>query len=669
MKLKLQLYAIICILGLSTSLSAQTYADFRAVPGYAEVNKSTKTITLKWELAANAASYTIYRRLLGTTSWGSAIANLNATTNTYADAGVQLNTVYEYNIVKTTTLVEPFSGSGAKLQGNSYISAAIEKAPTHTNGKIWILIAKNLSDSLTTEINILKQDLAGDGWDVGTEIISATATVGDVKSFIDGKAKGTGCDAVYLLGNIPVPYSGTFCRDPNYLYPPDGHAATDPNSHCGAWPADVYYGVIDGNWTDTDSTTIGKRAENKNLIGDGKWDNNRIPGEVTIAVGRVDLSRLPVFSKTEIELTRNYLNKAHEYKIGNTVVFDEAVIENNFSSFEEGFSSGAIRDFTAHLGEGKIINADMFNTTALADYKFSYVCGGGSYTSCNGVGVSADYTTKNGALFNHIFGSFFGDYDVQNNFMRSSIATDKLGLVCIWSGRPKWITHGLAIGESFADCYLKTQNNFQDYDANFYQNSPHLGFMGDVSLRTNTVMPASNIALNANGDSSSATVNWDASTETGIQGYYVYRSHKPFGGYVLLNTTPTTSTSFVDNVPYDGTNHYMVRTAKLTTTGSGSYVNLSIGISAEINGMKGDPASITVLKSNQIKVYPTATNSMLTVESTNNGQLKYSILNSLAEEVTKGKLTGILNQVSVSHLASGMYFFKAEGQTYKFIKY
>jgi len=50
--------------------------------------------------------------------------------------------VYEYMIVKNTTLVEPFSGSGAKLQGYSYITAAIEKAPTHTRGKLWILIAQ-----------------------------------------------------------------------------------------------------------------------------------------------------------------------------------------------------------------------------------------------------------------------------------------------------------------------------------------------------------------------------------------------------------------------------------------------------------------------------------------------------------------------------------------------
>ncbi|MEY2924757.1 MAG: hypothetical protein RLZZ337_1305 [Bacteroidota bacterium] len=669
MKIKLHLFVIVFAFGLVNTANAQTYADHRAVPAYAETNKTASTITLKWEVASNASSYAVYRRAPGASNWGAALATLGPTNDSYVDNGVQVGTVYEYMIVKNTTLVEPFSGSSAKLQGYSYITAAIEKAPTHTRGKLWILIAQNLSDSLSDEIATLKQDLAGDGWDIGTEVINSSAKVADVKSFIDGKAKSTGCDAVYLLGNIPVPYSGTFCRDPNYLYPPDGHAATDPNSHCGAWPADVYYGVLDGNWTDTDSTTIGKRDENKNLIGDGKWDNNRIPGDVTIAVGRVDLSRMPAFGKTEIELTRNYLNKVHKYKIGETQVFEEAVVENNFSGFEEGFSSGAIRDFTAHLGEGKIKNADMFTTTALEDYKFSYVCGGGSYTSCNGVGNTNDFTTKNAALFNHIFGSFFGDYDIQNNFMRASIATEKMGLICIWSGRPKWVTHSLAMGESFADCYIKTQNNFQDYDANFYQNSPHLGLMGDPSLRTSTVLPASNIALNANGDSTAVTVNWDASTEPGLQGYYVYRSHKPFGGYVLINNTPISSTSFIDNNPYDGTNHYMVRTSKITTTGSGSYVNLSIGVSAEINGMKGDFANINTISKLKTKVYPTLANTNLIIETETNAAFNFEIVNSVAEQVKSGELNGSINSIQIAELTNGLYFLKANGQVFKFVKY
>ena len=43
----------------------------------------------------------------------------------------------------------------------------------------------------------------------------------------------TNIKAVFLFGHIPVPYSGNIN--------PDGHP-----DHLGAWPADVYYGDVDG---------------------------------------------------------------------------------------------------------------------------------------------------------------------------------------------------------------------------------------------------------------------------------------------------------------------------------------------------------------------------------------------------------------------------------------
>lgn len=72
-----------------------------------------------------------------------------------------------------------------------------------------------------------------------------------------------------------MPYSGTFCTDVSYQYPPDGHTAAAPPSHCGAWPSDVYFGSFEGNWTDLETDSTGARAENKNIPGDGKFDNNR----------------------------------------------------------------------------------------------------------------------------------------------------------------------------------------------------------------------------------------------------------------------------------------------------------------------------------------------------------------------------------------------------------
>ncbi|PCJ65537.1 MAG: hypothetical protein COA58_08995 [Bacteroidetes bacterium] len=653
---------------ISTSVCAQSFSESRAVPAYAEIDKSSPSITLHWTGTPDAVSYKVFRRSLGSNNWGTAITNLPATDSSYEDTDVTQGTVYEYSIEKSTNTLEPFDGEGGNIFGYGYVSASINKDAVHSRGVLWVLIAKNINDSLGSEIDQLTRDLAADGWNVYQETIDTNLEVSDVKAFIGNARNGLGCDAVYLLGHIPVPYAGLYCQDSNYLFPPDGHYELDPNSHCGAWAADVYYGTIGANWTDDDSTTLAKRPENNNAIGDGKFDNARIPGTVSIAVGRVDFYNMPAFELSEIGLTKQYLNKAHDFKIATTQVLKQGIIENNFATLPEGFSSGAIRDFTAISGKDGIINADVFNTTISNDYLMSYTCGAGSYISCAGVGSTTDFTTKNAAAFNHIFGSFFGDYDIENNFMRASMATEKLGLVCIWSGRPKWITHTLAIGETYGDIALRSQNNWLDYDGNFYQNGSHVALLGDPSLRNDMLYPAANISLVTNMDRTEVDVTWDATIESDISGYFIYRSHKPSGKYVLINTIPISSTSFKDVSPYNGTNHYMVRVAKETYTGSGSYTNLSLGIVDEINGLNGAIARIGDISRDLIKVYPTLATDRIHIEKNSNSVQSFRITNSIGSEVFTSETHGKITSFSVHSLPSGAYFITINNKSYRFIK-
>ena len=206
--------------------------------------------------------------------------------------------------------------------------------------------------------------------------------------------------------------------------------------------------MIDGAWTDEDSTTLGSREQNKNRIGDGKFDNSRIPGKVVIGVGRVDFSNLPAITKSEIELTRQYLNKVHAYKLGQVNIINQGIVEDNFATLAEGFGAVAIRDFSAICGKDGIIFDDVFTQTKDRNYALSYTCGAGLYYSCNGFGATINFNTKNAAAFNHLFGSYFGDFDSGNNLLRGSLASSKLGFVSMWSGRPKWLTHSLALGDT-----------------------------------------------------------------------------------------------------------------------------------------------------------------------------------------------------------------------------
>jgi hypothetical protein len=650
--------------------SAQTTSDNRSVLGYATVDKAAPSISLHWDASAtNVTAYSIYRRTLGTTSWGAVLVNLGPTDSTYTDADVTTTEVYEYSIEKMTDVTDPFRSGGAKVRGYSYIAASIEKPATHSRGVFLVLITKNIQDSLSAEVDILLNDLIADGWEVYAEVVDTLAKVTDVKAKIDAKKKGIGCDAVFLLGHIPVPYSGLYCADDNYVSPPDGHAASDSKPHCGAWPADVYYGVTTGSWTDIDSTTLAFRPENDNLIGDGKFDNIRIPGTVDIRVGRADFSRMPVFNLNEIDLTKQYLDKVHTYKTGSTPTVKKGVVENNFAAFDEGFSSAALRDFTAICGKDAIVEDDVLEASETADYLLSYSCGAGSFTNCNGFGTSADFKTKNAGAFLHVFGSYFGDWDIENNLMRATLCTEKMGLAALWSGRPKWVTHTLALGETYGDVALRTQNNWQDYDANFYQNGTHSTLLGDPSLRHDMISSAENLSLVTNPDRSLTNVGWTASSEADIDGYYIYRSHKGYGGFIPLNAAPITELTYTDSMPFDGTNFYMVRTAKLTATGSGNYENLSLGIVGEMNAMKGQIANVPRIADIHLRVYPTVTTHTITIEKSTIQLANYTVINTLGINVMQGNVSGYKQSINVIELPQGLYYITVSGNTSTFIKH
>src|SRR5690606_19757782 len=128
----------------------------------------------------------------------------------------------------------------------------------------------------------------GDGWLVARSEVSRTGTVPAVKAVIKSRYDESpgNTKAVFLLGHVPVPYSGNVC--------PDGHGEPDPAPHHrGAWPADAYYGDMDGVWTDStvdhaEANVDGTR--NDNVPGDGKFDQSLLVGEhlPELVVGRVD---------------------------------------------------------------------------------------------------------------------------------------------------------------------------------------------------------------------------------------------------------------------------------------------------------------------------------------------------------------------------------------------
>ncbi|HEU4419014.1 MAG TPA: hypothetical protein VFT55_08750 [Planctomycetota bacterium] len=540
--------------------SAQTPID-AAVRVTAQATTSPLAITFTWPLDPTATAYSVARRLPGTTAWGgfTAIPGGGAATS-WVDTNALLGGRYEYFFQKSGNPV-----------GKGFLTAGIEGSAIHDRGKLILLVDATKALVLQPRLDRLVQDLTGDGWFVIRHDVLPTQSVPSVKALITAafNADPLNVKAVFLLGRVPVPYSGSIN--------PDGHP-----DHQGAWPADVFYGELNGTWTDaTVNITSATRPENRNVPGDGKYDQSTLPSDVDLIVGRVDLSNMPAFGSSEDVLLQNYLDKDHDYRHKVFTVAQQAVIDDNFGWFGgEAFAATGWRNFSVLCGSANVIAADYFttlSTTSGPGYVWSYGCGGGSYLGAGGVGATSSFTTStNRNVFTILFGSYFGDWDVQDNFLRAPLCSGWT-LVDFWAGRPHWSFHQMGMGDTIGTGARHSQND--TYAGGFATRFVHVALMGDPTLRQHVIAPASGLA--ASPAWPQVLLSWSASPDP-VAGYHVYRAASPAGPFTRLTTAPVAGTTFAHAAPPLGSSTYMVRALRLETTPSGSYWNLSQGVFATV---------------------------------------------------------------------------------------
>jgi hypothetical protein len=539
----------------SAPAAGQATSDY-AVQVTAAVQSAPPRITLAWPAFAGATAHTVYRKAWGAASWGTAVATLAGTATGYADGAVAVGTPYEYEVVRA-----------AAVTGTGYVATGIDLPLVEDRGKVVLVVDASMAAALVVELARLQRDLAGDGWTVLRHDVARTATVPSVKALVkaDYDADPTHVKSVFLLGHVPVPYSGSIA--------PDGHS-----DHVGAWPADLYYGEMDGTWTDTQTLTGTGRQSN--VPGDGKFDQSYAPsGLVELAVGRVDLANMPAFApKTEVDLLRQYLNKDHGFRVKAWTLPARGLIDDNFGAFGgEAFASTGWRAFSAFFGPANVFALDWFTTLASNGYLWAYGCGGGNYTGAGGVGSTSNFAaTDTKTAFTFLFGSYFGDWDVSNDFLRAPLATTSYGLTCAWAGRPAWHVHHMAMGETIGYAARLSQNNSGTY---FYGYGPevHIALMGDPTLRMHVVAPPANVTVSAGAGT--ATVSWAASADA-VAGYHVYRGATDAGPFTRLTPSLVTGTSFVDAAAPGGSPTYLVRAVRLESSPSGTYWNASTGAAA-----------------------------------------------------------------------------------------
>jgi hypothetical protein len=562
------------LLGAGSMAQAQSARD-TAVEVSAVVQNLPPQITLSWLPSGYAINLQkIYRRLKGAPFW-TELATPGPTAVTYIDTAVSAGVSYEY------FLYRDFAGPELQVAAG-YLNAGIALPAVEHRGKALLFVDDTMVVPLAAELSRFEQDLTGDGWTVLRQEVSRAASVAWVKATIQAlyQLDPANTRSLILFGRIPVPYSGNLA--------PDGHG-----DHAGAWPADVFYGDMDGTWTDDlVNTTSASRPENRNTPEDLKYDQSTLPSDVELEVGRIDFAgvvNVPT-SLSETELLRQYLNRNHDFRhrLGNFAnVARRGLIDDNFGYFGgEAFSATAWRNFTAFFGSapGSVAELDWFGTLGTQSYLWAYGCGAGGYGSAGGVGASGDFAaSKSLAVFNVLFGSYFGDWDTTDSLLRAPLAghPESLGLVSLWAGRPPWHLYHMALGETVGYGARLTQNNYGALSSGYLVTSSgrsiHIALMGDPTLRLHPVFPVTN--LTAGVGIGGPELTWTASADTNLQGYTLLRAGSPTGPFQRIRNALISGTAYTDRTAVPGQSYtYMVRTLKLESSASGTYSNGAQGV-------------------------------------------------------------------------------------------
>ncbi len=516
---------------------------------------SSKQIELKWLQQSGSTRYQVFTKNNTNTGWDR-LADLSGSDTSFTDTTYKIGSRKEYRVARTSSNYTGFDGNG-------YIVAGFEVPAAESLGRVLLLIEDKYQTSASPEIKKYIRQIQNEGYTVDTHYVSSGEKPSNVKNWIykQWQKDTTLATSIFLLGRVPVPYSGNMR--------PDGHT-----EHTGAWPADMYYGCFYVSWTDNSvNNSAATYSRNHNIPNDGKFDISRLNSTAKtsvdycqLPVGRVDLTDMPSFGD-DTTLIKRYLNKALLFRTGLRKVQNRGLIDDNFGYFSsEAFASGGYRNM-ATFSSQEPSTQDYLTEMKSNDYLLSYACGPGTYNSAGGIGSTSNFA--NDSLLNPftmMFGSYFGDWDNSDNFLRAPLASKGWGLSNVWSGRPYWMFHSCAQGYPLSDAVLRTYNTWNIYNAAAWMSGVHTALMGDPTLRMFVVDNVHSLRL-------SSTCNEELKVHWGdVKDLADSVSVEEWSGNNLVNKWMTSSSDtqmVISKKP--GNYHFSVRLLKKMSSASGTW--------------------------------------------------------------------------------------------------
>lgn len=592
--------------------------------GQASFSESNE-LTISWLAKNSATAYEVLKRSDSSTPW-QLVAEVQEPTYTFSELFTEPVEVRVRALGNSTATMNIWAG-------NEYFK-------NDEAENMLIIVTESLHQELSSLIAEYREVLDLELISSDLYIVDENTPVPSIKSEIVSRNSTKEIDYIFILGHVAVPYAGNFAID--------GH-----NDHEGAWVADGYYGELNGNWTDNIvSNTTGNREATHNVPGDGKFDNTFFPSDVEIPVGRVDFSDLPILNESEVVLTRRYLRRNINYRMGQFKATRRAIIDNNLN-LAEGFGQGAIKSFHT-MFEPDSISYGLFANSTEKDYLFTFGSGGGSYQSASGIIRTSDLVTDSlQTIFMTIFGSYHGDWDIQNNLMRVALARGT-ALTNAWSGRPIWYFHSMAMGETVGSVLLNTQNNNNWYNSDFGNGGCHTSLLGDPSLKLLYHEPVENIAFG------NEEVTWEyLSNDPEVNAYTVYYEDAN-QEWQLLGQGPRSERSFsLNEIPLTGSTRALIRPVGFIESRSGSYYNEGIGSIVNLT----ISSNRNVHTSNK-HIYPNPAKTYLNVS-----ELSWEEDIFIYDAVGKLVAQSINEQIiNIERLPTGMYVLRSKEGILRFVK-
>lgn len=573
---------IMLCLSVEAQLEAQTSRDACILPTLSVSRDTSTSILARWTATGSPLQSVL------STRW----VKIGLTTTTHIDPNT---TDWRVRLPDTAHLVHEIRQVVAvdtlRLLTTAYVEVdrrrSVRGFPQRT---VVIITDQTTATELDAELTRYHHDLLCEGWVVRRITVPSGTQPRDLKQRILSAVRSLPADCdptqihVVLVGDLPYASSGGY-NVTGAIPNPDYHP-----EHGGAWASDAYYADIETSpgvdaeyqWTDdavsiSDSTGA-QRVENRNLPGDGKFDQSILPSDLELCVGRIDMRDLPAMG-SPLPLLRRYLNKNHRYRTRSFVAPNRALIDDNFGLFTrrtstaqitEAFAASAWRSFSVVVGPDHIIEGDWIGDPARPRPSLdstatllAYGCGGGGYEHCSGVATTQEFaTTPILSVFTLLFGSYFGDVASTNNLMRAALAADGWTLTCGWSGRPHWFVHPLAAGATIGECQRLSANNNGDYigaSAEILDDGTQVAFplgmrnihvllLGDPTLRLQGPVLRGDVQLMPQGQGA-YLLQWEASAEhsdTTPTAYIVEVATHPDSTFTVLDSVPPTNERSVE---------------------------------------------------------------------------------------------------------------------------